>query len=93
MNYKSRKPAAKKPEDSDEESKGKEIPVPVVRDLPDKNPDEEPPVDNNQPGCDQRQRLSRFGNDHLLGSHNPFEYGREALRKRGTAPIYDSIPM
>jgi hypothetical protein len=75
MNYKSRKPAAKKPEDSNEESK--EIPpVPVV-------PDDEPPVDKNQPGPFQRQHLSAFGNDYLLRSYNPFEFEKEALRKRG----------
>ena len=89
MNYKSRKPAAKKPEDSDEESK--EIPVPVVPEFPDKNPDDEPPV-GNQPEPVPRQRFSRFGNDYPLGSYNPFD-GREAWRKRGTAQIYDSIPM
>jgi hypothetical protein len=72
MNYKSRKPAAKKPEDSNEESK--EIPpVPVVPD--------ESPVDKNKPG--PAETFSTFTNDYLRQCYQQYEFGKEALRKRG----------
>jgi len=72
MNYKSRKPAAKKPEDSNEESK--EIPpVPVV-------PDDEPPVGKNKPGPVKPLSILK----EYLRPHFPqYEFDNYALRKPG----------
>jgi hypothetical protein len=73
MNYKSRKPAAKKPEDSNEESK--EIPpVPVV-------PDDESPVDKNKPG--PAEPVSTFTSEYLRQIYQQHVFGKEDLRKRG----------